>query len=225
MNRRFLIPAIAVLVVLIAACAPTPELRNDKLLQDSSFLSGEPCGPPCWRGIIPGETEWNDALNIVEDDATLSDLETRSSDDTEVIGAIWGQADGDSCCQMYSETGDLVDIIILQTAPTHTLGEVVDTYGDPTYLIGETLSGNQGVFTLFYPDQQMLIYAFIAGEEGEISATSEIIGFAYFSADRMSLLTQTNDLHTWEGYQSYSAYMDGDFEVTPSVTLTPRPEG
>ena len=224
MNRRFLIPAISVLVVLIAACAPTPELRNDNLLQDSSFLSGEPCGPPCWRGIIPGETDWNDALNIIEDDPTLSDLETRTSDDTEVIGAIWGQTDGDSCCQMYSESGELVDIIILQTAPTNTLGDVVETYGEPTYLIGETLSGEQGVFTLFYPEDQMLIYSFIAGENGELSEASEVIGFAYFALDRMELLMQTNDLHEWEGYQSYSAYMGGDFEVTPSVTLTPRPE-
>jgi hypothetical protein len=45
----------------------------------------------------------------------------------------------------------------------------------------------------------------------------------YFIAEDMDLLLQTTDLHAWEGYQSYAAYMDSEFEVTPSVTLTPTP--
>ncbi len=224
MNRRLLIPAIAVLAFLVAACAPTPELRNENLLPDSSFLDGEPCGAPCWRGITPGETTWDDALTIIEDSEELVDLEVRASEETDVIGAIWSPVDGDSCCQMYSEDGEVVDIIILQTTPDDTMGEVVEQFGDPTYLIGETLNDDQGVFTLFYPDDLMLIYAFVAGEAGEISATSEVIGFAYFSESRMELLTLTNDLHEWEGYQGYAEYMDTDFDVTPSVTLTPRPD-
>lgn len=224
MNRRLLATAVTALVFLVAACAPAPELRNENLLQDSSFLTGEPCGPPCWNGIIPGETSWNDALNIVEDDESLENLETRSSDDTDVIGAIWSPVDGDSCCQMYTEDGETVDIVILQTTPANTLGEAIEQFGEPTYVIGETLNDDQGVFTLFYPDQQTLLYVFVAGESGALSETSELIGFAYFSENRMELLTLTNDLHEWEGYQSYTAYMESDFEITPSVTLTPRPE-
>jgi len=225
MIRRLLILAVfATVMVVTAACAPTPELRNDNLLVDSSFLDNEPCGPPCWRGITPGETEWNAALDLIEDSADLENLETRTSDDSDVIGAIWAPADGDSCCQMYTEDGELVDIVIVQTTPVNTLGETIDTHGEPTYLIGETLSDDQGVFTLFYPDIQMLIYAFVAGEEGALAESSEVIGFAYFSPSRMELLTQTNDLHEWDGYGTYAEYMDSDFEVTPSVTLTPRPE-
>ena len=34
---------------------------------------------------------------------------------------------------------------------------------------------------------------------------------------------QTTELHRWEGYGSYSDYMEGEWEVTPSVTLTPTP--
>ncbi|NJL56652.1 hypothetical protein HC928_16940 [bacterium] len=70
----------------------------------------------------------------------------------------------------------------------------------------------------------MLIYAFVEGAEGALGPENEIIGFGYFSPDRMELLLLTNDLHIWEGYQSYGAYMDSPFEVTPSVTLTPQPQ-
>lgn len=215
---------VAVVALIVAACAPAPELRNDNFLQDTSFIDGDPCGPPCWRGITPGETEWNDALTIIEDDPTLTDPEERDSDDSSIVGAVWGQEDGDGCCQMYTEDGEIVDVLILQTAPLTMLGEAIEAHGDPEYVIGETLSDDQGVFSLFYPDLRMLLYVFVEGEDGALSASSEIIGFGYFSETRMELLVLTNDLHEWEGYQSYRDYMDSEFEVTPSVTLTPGPD-
>lgn len=223
-SRLLFFMLLLALAVVVSACAPAPELRNENFLDDTSFVTGEPCGPPCWRGITVGETTWADALTIIEDDDTLVDLEERAADDSSILGAIWGQADGDGCCQMYSEDGEIVDVLILQTAPQATLGEVVEIHGEPAYLIGETLTDDQGVFSLFYPDLNMLIYTFVEGESGSLGPENEIIGFGYFSPDRMDLLLLTNDLHEWEGYQSYAAYMDSPFEVTPSVTLTPQPE-
>ncbi|MEQ8672786.1 MAG: hypothetical protein RLP44_26905 [Aggregatilineales bacterium] len=198
-------------------------IRNENLLDDSSYLTGIPCGTPCWQGIIPGETTFSDALSIIENSEEFTDLEVRANEDTDLVGAFWSPIDGESCCQMYSTDGVTVDIIILQTTPDEMLGQVIEQFGDPTYLFGETLNDNEGVVTLFYPENLMLIYVFINGEAGEVSATSEIVGFAYFTQSRMELLTLTNDLHEWQGYQSYTAYMDSEFEVTPSVTLTPYP--
>ena len=59
---------------------------------------------------------------------------------------------------------------------------------------------------------------------GEISETSEIIGSLYTTPDQMDVFMQTNNLHEWEGYAPYSTYQNdegSDFEITPSVTLTP----
>ena len=71
----------------------------------------------------------------------------------------------------------------------------------------------------------MVIYAFVEGAEtGELSESSEVIGALYFVEEDMDLLLQTTELHVWEGYQSYATYNEGEFEVTPSVTLTPTPE-
>jgi hypothetical protein len=215
---------VCVVALMFTACAPTPELRNDDFLHDTSYIDSDPCGPPCWRGITPGETNWNDALTIVEDDPTLDNLETRSSDESDIVGAIWSEEGGEGCCQMYTEDGRTVDILILQTAPEATLGQAIEALGEPEYAVAEALSGDQGVFTLFYPEQRTLLYVFVAGEDGALSESSEVIGFGYVSPARMELLTLTNDLHAWEGYASYGDYMDSEFEVTPSVTLTPVPE-
>lgn len=225
MRVRFLMPIVLAMVLVVVACAPQPELRNDKLLQDTSFIDNDPCGPPCWRNITPGETNWQDALSIIEDDSTLTDPDLRTSEDTAVEGALWGQEGGEDCCQMYTEDGETVDVVILQTAPASTLGEVIDEYGDPIYAIGENFTDDQGVFSLFYPDLQMVIYVFVEGEDNPLSETSEVIGFGYFSPARMDLLVLTNDLHIWEGYDTLGNYMGGEFEITPSVTLTPIDDG
>lgn len=204
------------LMLLVAACAPAPQLLNEKYLDDVSLISGDPCGAPCWRGITPGETSWQAARTIIEDDPSLSDWQQRVDDDSQRIGAAWSQTGGELCCQMFStEDGESVEFLIMQTAPAMRLQAVIDTYGEPAYLIGETVSNDQGMFSLFYDDIPMLVYVFVAGENGTISVESEIIGFAYLTTELMTELLETSQLHAWEGLQSYRDYMNGEFELTP----------
>jgi hypothetical protein len=209
------------LTFLAAACAPAPQIRNENFLIDTSFLTGEPCDAPCWRNITPGETEWQDALTLIEDDATLDNVRTNDDEDTDRNGAAWERADGDPCCQMLSEDGETVSFIVIQTTPDATLGQVIDKYGEPTYIIGESLSDDQGVISLFYPEVPMFIYAFVEGEIGAISPASEIVGFGYLTEELMQFVIDTSELHTWDGYQTYSEIMDREFEVTPSITVSP----
>jgi hypothetical protein len=230
MKLRSLWPGLLVLVLFVAACAPVPELRNDKYLHDDSLITGEPCAAPCWRGITPGETAWSDALIILEDDATLDDPQTQSMEDSEAVAAQWQEHDGELCCQMLSEDGQTVSVIFLQIAPGSTLGELLEAQGEPTYAIGTPISDEQAVVYLLYPEKSLMVFAFAAGaENGGLSASSEIVGAWYLTPDAMDLALKTNSLHTWEGYSDFAAYSaDADasqFEVTPSVTLTPTPEG
>jgi len=213
-----LILALCSAIVLVAACAPTPQIRNDAYLVDDSFLTGDPCEAPCWRGITPGETDWEDAVAIIQDDTTLNDFQQEVAEDTDAIGAVWGRVDGERCCQMFTEEGDVVEFIVLQTAPNSTLGEALDVHGDPDYLFGQALTDDQGVFSLFYVDIPMLLYVFVEGEAGVLSATSEIVGFGYTTEDNMQRLVNESELHTWEGYQSFTDYMEGELEITPIPT-------
>jgi len=222
MRLRLLMAFWGFIIFIISACGPEPQLRSDKLLQETGFISGEPCAAPCWRGITPGETTWNDAIAIIQDDPTLDKLQTRADGDQ--IGAAWAQSGGDGCCQMFTEeNGEIVSFIVLQIAPTITLGEVLAVHGEPRYLIGEAITDKQGLMTLFYPDVPMLIYAFVAGEEGGLTAESEIVGVGYMSGELMQLLidSTTPGLYAWEGYQTYQYYMNGELAVTPSITMTP----
>jgi hypothetical protein len=221
---RLILISLAVLVGVLAACAPPPELRNESLLNDRSLVTGEPCGPPCFRGIVPGETEWQDALTILEDDPEFTNIQTQSGEDTDIVQAAWQQGDNQTCCQMASQDGETVSLLLLLTAPVMMLEEVIDVHGEPEYLVAsEPFTPEQAVMNLVYPDTPMLVYAFVAGEEtGELMPDSEIIGMLYFTPEEMEIFLQTNTLQAWEGYQTYQYYQESEFEITPAITVTPN---
>jgi hypothetical protein len=226
MKLRILLPGLLALALFSAACQPPPNLRDDKLLQDDTLLTDEPCAAPCWRGITPGETPWNDALTIIEDDATLTDPQTQVDEDTSAVIAEFQQAGTElSCCQLYSETGEVVDIVFLRTAPTTTVGDLIAAKDEPSYLIGSPYSDDQAIVNLIYPSIPMVVYAFVPGTTGSITEDSEIVGILYLKPADMETLLVTSDLQAWEGYMSYQAYEESELEITPSVTLTPTPGG
>lgn len=230
---------IIALVLLVAACAPPPELRDQNLLADSSLLNARPeqtpqagagttsaaCTAPCWHDITPGKTRWADALVKIQDDPAFQVEEPKQDDKSKTIGLVWSPKGGTQCCQMVAEDGETVNLIFLRTRPDHTVGEVIAKQGEPKYAVGTPFSDDQAIVNLVYPEVPMLIFVFAAGEaKGEISRSSEVIGVLYTTPKDMDLFMKTNFLHNWQGYKPYSAYKNGDgveFDITPSVTLTP----
>lgn len=219
-----LLPGLLALVFFFAACQPPPELRDPKLLQDRTLLTNEPCDAPCWRGITPGETEWGEALTILEDDTTLTDPQTQADEESGAVVAEFQQIDSDiPCCQMFTELGDVVNIIFLRTAPDVTLGDLIESKGEPAYLIGSAFSDDQAIMNLIYPDIPMVIYAFVEGTSGSLTEDSEIIGILFLTPDDMTTLFEqsTPGLQAWEGYDTYQYYDESELEITPSMTATP----
>ncbi|MCE2489638.1 MAG: hypothetical protein J4G17_06645 [Anaerolineae bacterium] len=202
-----ILPCLIAILLLLVACSPETLLRDESLLSDESLLTGEPCAAPCFRGITPGETSWVDALTIIEDEADFDNIQTQGpAEGSSVIQASWQQgADSPVCCQMVTEDGEIVSLVFLRTAPTHTLDDLFGIHGEPTWLTGQEISEDQAVVSLVYPDQPMIVYAFVAGTaEGQLAAGSEVVGALYMEAGSVDLLVQTTELHRWEGYGSYS---------------------
>ena len=223
---RRVVPCLFALTLLLVACSPATVIIDDNLLRDDSLISGDPCAAPCFRGITPGVTAWLDALTILEDDTEFDNVQKQGPAEGEtVIQASWQHGpSAPGCCQIVTEDGETVSLIFLRTAPNHTLGEAIEKYGEPNWMIGQAYTDDQAVVSLLYPDVPMVIYVFVAGEaEGVLSAGSEVVGALYLTPDSFDLLVKTSELHKWDGYGSYSDYMDGEWEVTPSVTLTPTP--
>jgi hypothetical protein len=202
----------------------TPEpLLNPSLLVDTSLLTGEPCAAPCWRGITPGETSWDDALAILQADPALANVQVQEDANSDAKAATWTQIDGEECCQIFSLDGQTVSVLFLRLAPDITLDEVIEVNGEPAFAIGSPFTDAQAIVNLIYPEARTVVFAYVSRWGGSLSAESEVGGAMYLSPQDLDLLLGTSNLYEWRGYADYATYNPdaGAFDVTPSVTVTP----
>ncbi|GAB4510133.1 MAG: hypothetical protein OHK0046_06360 [Anaerolineae bacterium] len=188
------------------ALPEVPDLRDPNMLQEDGLVTLEPCAPPCWRGITPGETNWAAAMEILESDETLADVSEQAIQGSDVRVAVVTLEGDVTCCQIVSGEGDVVRAISLRIAPTYTLGEVIEVHGEPDFIGSDVFSEDQIVINLYFEDVPMLVFAFVAGEEGDISEDSEVIGVAYVTEEDMN----TSGTEEWQGYAAYSTYFDAE---------------
>lgn len=214
MSFRHLLPLLLV-VFIVAACAPAPDLRDDQFLNDTSLIAEDaPCEAPCWQGITPGETSWNEAQTILEDLPMATNLDVQATRNDERL-VNFEARDGRQCCRVYAEDGETVTDILTLLAPQMTLGQVIEVHGEPTYVQGEDVDAEQTFISAVYRDVPMVVYVFGAGmATGELSAESEIVGVTYLTSDNMQELIRINDLYTWDGYGALSEIFDSNIDKT-----------
>lgn len=181
---------------------PERTLLNDNFLADTSLISGEPCAPPCWQNIVPGETSMADALAIVENMDGIG--EPRVGPDR----IQFGHVDAPACCQLSSGDGQTVHTILLQFAPTMRFGDAIESFGEPQFYAGVPYTDVETMMLFYFPDQSMLITVVVPGIEGYLYETSPIIGAVYSTSEALSGAIGTATLVPWQGYVRFSDYMD-----------------
>ena len=205
MNRALLL-----FLVCLTAVACSPEIR----LLDETKLSGEPCEAPCWNEIIPGETAYVDAKTMIEDDwryQNIEEAEQQEGNPARIFG--FTPEEGQVCCQVFSRDGQTVTSMLLQLAPQVTLGPVMDAHGEPVYVGGDSPAADQAYMALVFEDVPMVVYAFVAGaESGILSSSSEIFGVMLMAQSEMDTLLSCSSLYDWAGFQSYSSYIDENYD-------------
>ena len=211
MKPRMLLVFSVLAALALSACAPNVNLLDETKLSDSSLLTGEPCEAPCWNGITPGETRYRDAKLIIEADARFKITEEPDpQEDNPGRLLTFAEGENPSCCQLFSRDGEIVTSFLLQLAPEVSFGPVVDNLGEPQYVSGQELSGEQAYLAMVYPDRPLVVYAFVAGPEANLTVHSEIIGVMYMSNDEMSQMLTCTSLNNWGGFLPFSSYVGGE---------------
>jgi hypothetical protein len=216
-----------VLFVMVAtACVPqTPPLVSEEYLEDESLLTGEPCEPPCWNGITPGETTWEEALEVLESDDSVNGLDQQEAEGGTVLAA-W--QDGESelyCCRMLADDPEsVVKYLFLQIAPNFIIDDVLDAYGEPEYVAPATLTDTDAVLQLVYAEVPMLVWVYVGEPGASVLANSQVVAVIYLTAEEMELSLVMSNLYAWDGYQPYSAYEEATPVATPRITPTAQPE-
>jgi hypothetical protein len=210
-----LIPLLLVVVILVA-CTPTPTLRNEAFMNDTSLITGEPCEAPCWQNLIPGETAWGVAHDFVKNSAdyTITN-ETTASVRVREARIDFAIKDGPQCCRILTRDNETLSAILLLLSPEMLLGDVIKRYGEPAYLSGEAITDNQATVALVFPNIPMVTYVFAEDlGESELSDQSTLIGVMYLAQSEMDTLLQSENFYNWEGYGPLGSIIDGTFDIT-----------
>jgi protein-disulfide isomerase len=180
---------------------PQPLLAN---LVDAD----ETCPAPCWRGITPGETSWEDAAEIVRASGDLREIQEQSAaDDSGAKVMSWQSLDGINCCNMLSETGKTVDELLMLTPSTFTIGELVEARGEPTHAITRETGQGGYIVSVFYPEDALIVYVFVEGNSPrDFTEESGVVGASYMSAARSESVFADLLPSTWAGYGALLRY-------------------
>jgi hypothetical protein len=116
-----------VILLTLSACVPaTPTLD----VGDGGFLSGEPCGPPCFWGIVPGQTMEAEVMEILQERGVFKVCRAH---DREAEGGIRGII----CPQFavgFRRGGNVVDDVVLWPSTPITAEEIIAKYGEPEFV-------------------------------------------------------------------------------------------
>jgi hypothetical protein len=195
--------------LLVACTRGIPGIGSGALeIGDGGFISGEPCGPPCFQDIIPGVTTEAEAMQILQTEG-LCRKYTRY--DHEAASGGRGIVCTSSDLEIAFQPGtDIVDAVGFRPSQTITVGDVIATYGEPdTVLVAGRTHYYRTSMILYYdslktdlslPEQE--------GSRFEVALSTEVERILYSStAGYMSYRPATDFLQEWKGYGEYREYL------------------
>lgn len=122
--------AISSLMLLsLASCIPAIPATPTLDIGDGGFLSEDPCGPPCFWGIVPGETTEAEVIEILQERGVYATCETWVSKFEE------GGGRGIDCMSQvyisFEQGEDLVRSVYFEPSSSIIVQEVIAKYGEP----------------------------------------------------------------------------------------------
>jgi hypothetical protein len=186
-----------------------------------------PCRPPCWEGVVPGNTTVDEAFQLWSRSEIISHVEVVTlpmpalnkdgfltwlwANGEEGGDAIYGSVNGVPTVDMISPrfssfSGDSISI-----------GDVIGAFGEPEYVqavaTGYTDEVTKVIYSLFlYFPRQGFVIGINVHRESIITPDLPIAGITFFPISTYQELTQRfspdyPELFTqWNGYQPFLYY-------------------
>ncbi len=110
---------VLIIVVLVSSC--------NSVSGDGGFLSENPCGPPCFYGIMPGVTTKSEAEEIFNQNLFSCTFFDYTPGGKQGFMCSWGGVGLD-------DEGNIVTGVTFRTSSKITLQQVIDKYGEPDFV-------------------------------------------------------------------------------------------
>lgn len=125
--------------ILATACMGEINPTPTPAVQDKSLITQQPCSPPCWQGLIPGKSSYDEVRALLKDNPLVQgNFANKNAAEVERVGFLWWWA-GESQDIRRNNSLDFDKSHVLQRIEMRpntdlTIEEVVKTYGVPTFI-------------------------------------------------------------------------------------------
>jgi hypothetical protein len=189
----------------------------------SSAVFSDQCDAPCWRGIEPGETKFQDAVNLVKKFSDLDSEDIGISGPWNIFSDFidFNLTNGENI-RIYA-IDDVVTLIDFYTPIGVTFQECIKVFGDPAYVVQYPKLGAGSSF--FPSDARHIWFSAIDPKKGivltydtensfDLKESTTISNMSYFDIELFDNLYKNNllinfdplkeipqsQLHAWKGY-------------------------
>lgn len=178
MNGKSVGQAVASLFCTVIACSlltacqpdPYPSAKYDDMV-DRSLLTSDPCGPPCWYGIEPGDSR-EQTLQQLEEISVVDASTLKIEEETVVWHSTIPAEVGYGMLTFYDD--ELVTITY-ELQYQLTLEQLISVYGEPdgTHLF--VFRGTRGVQSrqsFYWPEKGLGATLFVEGDYGDLESVA-----------------------------------------------------
>jgi hypothetical protein len=207
---------------------PDPSRQAMQRNLQNQWLLGKLCNPPCWAGIIPGETTANEAFELLNNLPEIANIK-RYEDD------MYGEFDWDwvgvnnSGGRIFfdvSSPNQIVETILPDMTgyfdSSISLGEVIKVYGEPTHIRVKKHGPTDGVHGYEIPVSYGVEFIWLsqgfAGESGlseqdtQLNSNMSLFTLAFFTPSLEGYLNYQGNvgktIQTWDGFDDVLNYLE-----------------
>lgn len=124
-------PSATVTATLFLIPTPTPPLRT---IDPWGWLAGDPCAPPCWQHITPGQP-LTDALQALSQTVPLNQLVNSSFPRNTEATLSWGVPFRYKAFIHYDTARRIVNEIVVRYVDDLAWEQLLGAYGEPEYVL------------------------------------------------------------------------------------------
>jgi hypothetical protein len=189
-------------ILLLSSCSSTDDqkAKGAENIGDGGFITGQPCGPPCFWGIYPGLTTEAQVLELLQSKGIESKCEQF---DRTQEGGRRGITCLDSVLIVFNE--NIVEDIGFSSSEKITVEEVIKHFGEPSHIlvaITSTPEYPETTMMLFFDEiRTSLVLPERRGTRYRVATTTEIVNIGY--SDDTSYQATSSSLPGWDGYGEY----------------------
>jgi hypothetical protein len=194
---------LAVLTGFLISCSNIVYVPEPTVVNNGGFISGSPCSAPCFSGVIPGETNFDQVKSLLNKNGYDHGCETYVGFDNRKLI---------ECKNPYVWIGataktNLVDDIYMSLINPVGIDEVIKKYGQPDSIAVRFTSlpdYADMAATLFFNSFQMTITLETSIEVTyPVSTSSRVVEVEYFDIDSYKKRQDFYHPSEWKGFGSY----------------------